>query len=192
MFSALKQNGTPLYRLAREGVEVERKSRKVRIDTFEILECELPDVDVRVGCSKGTYIRTLCHDLGEKLGCGAHLTALRRISSGCFSVSASYTVEQLQERHDRQVPMPLISPADALEKWPGLQVKGERLERLFNGLPPRLEDLPGHPELVPGTAVRLLSGGELVAIAAYEPHENDKGPKDFKNLKVFPRVSDDG
>ena len=87
MYSALKVNGKKLYELARQGIEVERKKRKVRIHEISIQEISLPRVRMKVHCSKGTYIRTLCHDIGRKLGCGGCMESLLRIRAGCFELS---------------------------------------------------------------------------------------------------------
>lgn len=97
MYSALKVNGKKLYELAREGKEVERKARPVVIHSIEVLEMALPHLTIKVGCSKGTYIRTLCHDLGEKLGCGAAMAALERTRSGQFSLDSAITLENLEK-----------------------------------------------------------------------------------------------
>ena len=98
MYSALKVNGKKLYELAREGKEVERKARPVTIHYIEILEMSLPQLTIKVGCSKGTYIRTLCHDLGEKLGCGAAMAALERTKSGQFTLDNAITLAELEEK----------------------------------------------------------------------------------------------
>lgn len=98
MYSALKVNGKKLYELAREGKEVERKARPVTIHEIEVLEMNLPTLSIRVKCSKGTYIRTLCHDLGEKLGCGAAMAELERTKSGQFSLETAITLEELEEK----------------------------------------------------------------------------------------------
>ena len=98
MYSALKVNGKKLYELAREGKEVERKARPVVIHDIEIMEINLPEIIIRVGCSKGTYIRTLCHDLGQKLGCGAAMAALERTKSGQFSLDTAITLAELEEK----------------------------------------------------------------------------------------------
>ncbi len=92
VFSALKKDGKRLYEYAREGESVEINSRKITIDTFEITRIELPEVDFRVVCSKGTYIRSLAHDFGKALDSGAHLTVLRRTKIGLFSVEDATTV----------------------------------------------------------------------------------------------------
>lgn len=84
MVSAIKIDGVPLYKLARQGIEVERKPRFVRVYDYQLNNVAVPDVDFRVVCSKGFYVRTYAHDIGQKLGCGAHLTALRRSRSGHF------------------------------------------------------------------------------------------------------------
>jgi tRNA pseudouridine55 synthase len=84
MVSAIKINGVPLYKLARKGQEVEREPRFVRVYDYQITKTEVPNIDFRVVCSKGFYVRTYAHDIGQKLGCGAHLTGLRRTRSGHF------------------------------------------------------------------------------------------------------------
>ena len=96
MVSAIKKDGVPLYKLARQGREVEREPRFVRVYAWEIHDVRLPDVDFRVVCSKGFYVRTYAHDIGTALGCGAHLRSLRRTKSGRFSVEAATSVEQLK------------------------------------------------------------------------------------------------
>lgn len=97
MVSALKKDGVPLYKLARQGKTIEREPRPVTIHELEILRWAPPVVGLRVRCGKGTYVRTLAHDLGESLGCGAHLSALRRTRSGSFSVEDAVTVDTLRE-----------------------------------------------------------------------------------------------
>ncbi|MBE6417154.1 MAG: tRNA pseudouridine(55) synthase TruB [Akkermansiaceae bacterium] len=98
MFSAVKINGVPCYKLARKGKEVERKARHVRVLNYEITRIDLQraEVDFTVHCSKGFYVRTYAHDIGQLLGCGAHLTALRRIRSGCFDIARAIDVPTLK------------------------------------------------------------------------------------------------
>jgi tRNA pseudouridine55 synthase len=96
MVSAIKKNGVPLYKLARQGKSVEREPRLVHVYAFEIQAIRLPEVDFRVVCSKGFYVRTYVHDIGELLGCGAHLQTLRRTQSGKFSVQGAITIEKLK------------------------------------------------------------------------------------------------
>jgi tRNA pseudouridine55 synthase len=95
MVSALKKDGVPLYKLARKGIEVERKPRLVHIYTFLFSAYTEPFGHFRVACTKGTYVRTLVHDLGEKIGCGAHLAALRRLVSGKFDVANAVSFEEV-------------------------------------------------------------------------------------------------
>ena len=94
MVSAIKKDGVPLYKLARKGVEVERKPKLIRIYRFRFTSYEEPFGKFRVACTKGTYVRSLVHDLGEKLGCGAHLTQLRRLTSGRLDVADAIPLDQ--------------------------------------------------------------------------------------------------
>lgn len=96
MVSAIKKDGRPLYKLARKGQIIERAARPVTIHEFKIGRVAVPDVDFEVSCSKGTYVRTLCADLGRALGCGAHLLALRRLRSGKFHVQDTVTIETIK------------------------------------------------------------------------------------------------
>lgn len=103
MVSAIKKDGVPLYKLARKGVEVERKPRLVHIYSFRFEKYEEPIGQFRVACTKGTYVRTLAHDLGQKLGCGAHLATLRRLVSGRFEVSNAVSMEEVLKLSDAQL-----------------------------------------------------------------------------------------
>jgi tRNA pseudouridine55 synthase len=96
MVSAIKQGGVPLYKLARQGKTVEREPRLVHVYSYTIQQIASPDIDFSVSCSKGFYVRTYAHDIGEELGCGAHLKELRRTRSGRFPVDGAVTVEELQ------------------------------------------------------------------------------------------------
>lgn len=119
MHSALKHKGTPLYRLARRGEEVERAPREVRIAQLEVLECAPPRLVLRVVCSKGTYIRTLAEDIGEALGCGAHLAGLRRTGSGRFRVEDARGLDALDE--DCVLPLPTLVEGLARVELTGAQ-----------------------------------------------------------------------
>src|SRR6185295_19687843 len=96
MVSAIKQAGVPLYKLARQGKVVEREPRLVHVYRYTIDRIASPEIDFSVVCSKGFYVRTYAHDIGETLGCGAHLKDLRRVKSGRFSVDGAITVEELK------------------------------------------------------------------------------------------------
>lgn len=97
MYSALKSNGKALYRYARKGQEVERKPREVFVSRFEIKKIELPDIEFEISCSKGTYIRVIANDFGQKLGCGAYLKELRRTQIGNFNVEDAFTIDEFKE-----------------------------------------------------------------------------------------------
>jgi tRNA pseudouridine55 synthase len=96
MVSAIKKDGVPLYKLARKGVTIERELRPVRVDGYQITRIELPEIDFVVNCTKGFYVRTYAHDIGEKLGCGGHLSALRRTRSGKFTLNRAVPVADLK------------------------------------------------------------------------------------------------
>jgi len=119
MFSAIKKDGVPLYKLARKGKTIEREPRFIRVSAFELLRFESPILDVRVRCTKGTYVRTLAHDLGEKIGCGAHLSALRRTASDRFSIEDAHTLTELEEMSpssllDSLIPIHVAAPTMVL------------------------------------------------------------------------------
>jgi len=109
MVSAIKKDGVPLYKLARQGKQVEREPRFVRVYANEIQDIRLPEVDFRVVCSKGFYVRTYAHDIGADLGCGAHLRSLRRTKSGRFSVDGAVTVEELKTRPREEIVSRILS-----------------------------------------------------------------------------------
>ena len=114
MVSAIKQGGVPLYKLARQGKVVEREPRLVHVYSYTIGRIESPEVDFSVSCSKGFYVRTYAHDIGEALGCGAHLKNLRRTRSGRFVVGGAVTVDELQNAQpvdilDRILTLPEVS-----------------------------------------------------------------------------------
>lgn len=118
MFSAIKQDGQPLYKLARKGLEVERKSRRVVVKQLELREFrggDAPEADIYLECSKGTYVRSIAEDLGHALGCGAHVSALRRTRAGPFSLEDSVTLatlEALKENEELAQMDELLLPAD--------------------------------------------------------------------------------
>jgi tRNA pseudouridine55 synthase len=112
MVSAIKKEGIPLYKLAREGKVVEREPRLVHVYAHEIRSVELPEIEFRVICSKGFYVRTYAHDLGQELGCGAHLSALRRTKSGRFMVDGAVTVDALKTETRENIAARIVSLPD--------------------------------------------------------------------------------
>jgi len=122
MYSALKRDGQPLYKLARAGEVVEREARSVTIGRLELLECEGTRARLSVGCSKGTYIRTLVEDMGEALGCGAYVAELRRTQAGPFELAQTVTLEELEAAHaegGNEALDRFLMPSDSgLQDWP--------------------------------------------------------------------------
>lgn len=112
MVSAIKKDGVPLYKLARKGQEVERALRPVTVTSYEITRIALPEVDFIVRCSKGFYVRTYAHDIGAKLGCGAHLSELRRTRSGKFTLDRAVTVESLKTAPREDLLKAMVSLAE--------------------------------------------------------------------------------
>jgi len=112
MVSAIKKDGVPLYKLARKGIEIVREPRKVHVTSYDVSRIELPEVDFTVNCSKGFYVRTYAHDIGAKLGCGAHLSALRRTRSGKFTLDRAVTVADLKTAPREDLLKALVSLAE--------------------------------------------------------------------------------
>ncbi len=162
MFSAVKQSGVPLHRLARQGEVVERAPKTVTIDRLELQSFESPDASLLVECSPGTYVRTLAADLGTYLGCGAHLASLRRLGSGPFDESVAAPVEQLeQEAREGKILARLIEPAKALG-LPIIKLTVESVLRVRHGG----DVSPGSTlRVAPGTRVAAHnSDGEMIAV----------------------------
>lgn len=136
MYSALKIGGKRLYELAREGIEVPREARKVEIHSIEIEELDIltGQVTITVGCSKGTYIRTLCHDIGEQLGCGGCMKSLLRTRAGEFHISKSLKINEIADKINEGNLDEYIKKADEMfAGYPGINVKQEFDKQLYNG-----------------------------------------------------------
>ena len=114
MYSAIKVDGKRLYELARQGKEVERKPRNITIHELEILSMQLPEISLRVACSKGTYIRTLCHDIGEKLGCGAVMNRLERTRTGRFTLSEAHRLDEIETLYKQGRIEEVLLPVDGM------------------------------------------------------------------------------
>lgn len=183
MFSALKQNGVPLYKLAREGKEVERKTRRVTIHRLEILSVVDTRITIEVDCSKGTYIRSLVHDIGEAIGCGACLTALCRLRSGEFDLSECFTLDHLQELNDPT--SVLLRPAEALRECSMAVLSDKALTDLSFGIPPVVAETSTQDILVEGDLVRLIANEQLVAVAYFAPSRKKEQRGDFELIRVF-------
>lgn len=138
MYSALKHKGERLYKLAREGIEVEREPRTVMIHSLTLLGCDLPEFELDVHCSKGTYVRTLAEDIGEALGCGAHVIGLKRTGVGVFDSADMIDMETLEAKlqEERGALDALLLPADsALQGWPEIHLNSDSTYYLKMGQP---------------------------------------------------------
>ena len=146
MYSAIKVNGQPLYKLARQGIEVERKARPVTIFKMDLVENLGQSLVLDIRCSKGTYIRTLAEDLGKVLGCGAHISALRRTRSGPFDLDQALTLEELAELKENGgfpgLDEVLMSPAAAVQDWPKVELTEISASYFMQGQPVQIAKAP--------------------------------------------------
>lgn len=182
MYSAIKVNGRKLYQLAREGIEIERSPRDVYIRSIHINDMNLqdgePSVTMTVSCSKGTYIRTLCNDIGEKLGCGACMKSLSRIRVGRFYIDDSYTINQIAALNLKGELSSIVAPVDSMFDYPRIQINKEYDKMLYNG---NLLPLSAGKALDMGLAdmVRIYNeSGEFIGIYSMD----DSG---YKPVKIF-------
>lgn len=172
MYSAIKQNGQPLYKLARQGVEVERTARDVEIYSLELLSFNLPHVAIRVVCSRGTYVRSLADDIGRALGCGAALQELRRTASGPFRIDEAVTLADLElAAGEGRLDALCLSLMAALCHLPAIPLTAAAVEGLRFGMSPPWNATLLEAPLVctEETAARLTADGTLVAIAILVP-----------------------
>ena len=166
MYSAVKHKGERLYKLARQGVEVEREARKVDIHSLELLDFSIPVFEIDVHCSKGTYVRTLVEDIGEQLGCGAHVTALRRLAVGPFDDSQLVDMAALEAKAAEGMAAldKLLLPMESgLSQWPGVRLSGDAAFYLRQGQPVLVPQAPteGWVRLYEGES-RFLGMGEIL------------------------------
>ncbi|AXS83222.1 MULTISPECIES: tRNA pseudouridine(55) synthase TruB [Marinobacter] len=140
MYSALKHKGRPLYEYAREGIEVERPARPVTIYELTLLDIRENELDIAVSCTKGTYIRSLVEDIGEALGCGAHVSALRRTMASGFTLANAHVVKDLEDMRERGESLDglLVAPDAALSMFPEHHLAGPALVSILNGQPVRI------------------------------------------------------
>ena len=185
MYSAIKVNGRKLYQLAREGIEIERSPRDVYIRSIHINDMNLqdgePSVTMTVSCSKGTYIRTLCHDIGEKLGCGACMKSLSRTRVGRFYIDDSFTINQIAALNLKGELSSIVAPVDSMFDYPRIQINKEYDKLLYNG---NLLPLSAGKALDVGLAdkVRIYNeSGEFIGIYSMD----DSG---YKTVKIFSAV----
>jgi len=163
MFSAIKQGGQPLYKLARKGIEVERTARRVLIKRFELLAFEPPLAQAEVHCSRGTYVRTLADDLGRMLNCGACLTELRRTMSGPFRLEQALSLEELEAVvAGDAIDQYLLQPLAMLSHLPRIELDADEVRLVRNGQVPYRCLLPELPE---EGCCCLVAEGVLLAVA---------------------------
>lgn len=191
MFSAIKQGGIPLYKLARKGETVERKERLAVIHSFVIDRISLPEVAFTVRCSRGTYVRTLADDIGAALGVGAHLTELRRTASGSFHQQAAITLDELSRPDlDMLLHERVVSIRKALAWLLELNLSESGCKRIRNGIAPTLSDLEPPPGQLPDSGmVKLLFDGELQAVCEILPPEQGLRFSRMKLCRVFNLLS---
>jgi len=164
MYSALKRDGKPLYEYARAGQTVEREGRNVTIHALELLACELPDVTFRVTCSKGTYVRTLAEDIGETLGCGAHLTMLRRTGVGALTLEHAVTLDALSDAAEAARDA-WLQPVDALlSTFPLVRLDETSAKRFLHGQRLPLSALDAI-DAAEGERVRVYDAERLLGVA---------------------------
>ena len=146
MYSAVKVQGEPLYRLARRGIAVERKARRVEIHRIEIVSWTPPILDCMVECSAGTYVRSIAHDLGERLGCGAHLSGLARLASGEFRLEDAHPLDMVESTFANGEWRRLLLPLDsALSHFPAVALDEKQTFSVQHGQPVELVELSDGP-----------------------------------------------
>jgi len=167
MFSAKKHHGRPLYKLARKGEEVERDFKEVFIHKINLIEYNYPFIRFTVQCSKGTYVRTLCHDIGERLGIGGHLYELVRTGVGPFKIEKSVTIEELKAtRSIKDMSRGVYTMDHALSWLPEVIASNEQKKSVLNGAPLKIDKYNKLKDLSP---VRVKSeDGDLLAVGIYE------------------------
>jgi len=177
MYSALKREGTPLYKLARQGITVGREPRSVEIHNIQLLDWNPPLLTMRVECSPGTYIRALARDLGQKLGCGAHLQSLTRLASGHFTLEEAVSLDELAEAFAQGDWQEFIHPLDeALLDFGPVVVDAQTEKRIRHG-----QQVQAPATCETGELRRAYSKkGELIAILRHDPQTGLWQPK-----KVF-------
>lgn len=179
MFSAIKHKGKPLYKYAKKGVDIPREPRKIHIRNIELLDINLPFVSFTATCSKGTYIRTLCNDIGEKLGVGAHLFRLERLAIGPFSINQSRSIEELKSLNlsgQLRFPAKGIYTMDSALSWmPELKIKEYMIKNVKNGIPVNVNaftSLNDNFKTAPGIKIKS-PGGEFLAVGRFSQERNE-------------------
>lgn len=179
MYSALKHKGKKLYELAREGIEIKREPRKINIFYLNILRIVEDKVLFDVKCSKGTYIRTLCHDIGEALGCGGHMSFLERLESGVFNLKTSVAIEELNSTELKEIEDKYLYDIDyPLDFITRVDAKTSALKFVLNGVNLKYGSFKPKESLQNNDLIRLYIDDKFLALGIY--HKN----KDNSFIKV--------
>jgi len=174
-YSSVKVKGRHAYDMARNGEEVDLEPRTINVYNLDLLEWAPPEAVIDVYCSSGTYVRSLAHDLGEKLGCGAHLIGLRRTKSGRFTLRDAVPLRKLREAFENDTWQNFIIPAaEALSDWPAVELTMEQLDIVRHG-----RRIPAEPGVGP-MARAISEEGELIGLLELDPETQEWQPK-----KVF-------
>lgn len=175
VFSALKHRGVPLYKLARRGQPVVKPPREVQIFEIRVLDIDLPLVHFEVTCSSGTYIRTLCSDIGKAHGCGGHLKALRRTACSGFSIDQAVTLDELAAHAAAgKTDALLVDMAKALTGMPAHAANSELINKLSRGIKITMQDVPQDPAQSADGLVKIVDAAQhLVAILSLEKEEGE-------------------
>ena len=173
MYSAKKNKGIPLYKLARSGITIERKPVPINFFSIEFVSREKNQVKLEVHCSAGTYIRTLCHDIGQKLGCGANMSNLVRNGIGLFNLTSSITLDDLQKASENKLLEEVLFPIEkVLTFLPELCIKDTYVKALANGRPLTKGSFKKFPSnFKPGMNLRVSNGSDAI-LAIVEPMVN--------------------
>ncbi len=182
MYSALKVGGKKLYELAREGKTIERKARPVTIYDIEILSVELPRIRMKVHCSKGTYIRTLCHDIGEKLQCGGCMEALKRTKVSSFEIEDSLTLSEIEKMKKEGNIGDIIIPIDHMFlDYAKAHVCAEALKLAYNGNALKSNQIRAEKQIKDSERIRIYDcEGTFIGIYEYQGQEDT-----YKLIKMF-------
>lgn len=180
MYSALKVNGKKLYELAREGIEIERKARSIEIFTIEILDISLPDITMRVHCSKGTYIRTLCHDIGLKLGCYGTMVTLERIKVASFLLENAYKLSEIEKKVKEEKLEDILTRTEDMFEFTSVRVAPPFEKLLFNGNPIYLNQIVEKIRIGNKEQVKVYAKDKFCGI-----YECDEAKNILKPVKMF-------
>lgn len=181
MYSALKKQGQPLYKLARQGQVVAREARPVEIERLELLDWTPPSLILELTCSPGTYVRSLAHDLGQALGSGAHLAALVRLASGRFTLEQAVSLQRLEEAFQHHQEERYLLPLDeAFLDWPALILGTADAQRVVHGQAVSRDSFSGPHELGEAFSRAYGPDGDFLAIMTYDSASAQWWPK-----KVF-------